>query len=40
MESRSKKDYAYTVFDAKGNSDGIADKVKGVGDVISARVIR
>ena len=40
MESKSKKDYAYTVLDVKGNSDGIADKVKGIDGVISVRIIK
>jgi D-3-phosphoglycerate dehydrogenase len=40
MESKSKKDYAYTVLDVKGSSDGVADKVKGIDGVISVRVIK
>ena len=27
MESKSKKDYAYTVLDVKGNADSVADKI-------------
>ncbi len=40
MESKSKKDYAYTVLDVKGNTDGITDKIKAVDAVISVRVIK
>ncbi|MCL2037340.1 MAG: 3-phosphoglycerate dehydrogenase family protein [Oscillospiraceae bacterium] len=39
MESKSKKDYAYTVLDVKGSSDGVADKVKGIDGVISVRIV-
>lgn len=39
MASKSKKEYAYTALDVKGNADGIADKVKAIQDVISVRVI-
>ncbi|MDR0222742.1 MAG: 3-phosphoglycerate dehydrogenase [Oscillospiraceae bacterium] len=39
MESKSKGDYAYTVLDVKGKSDGFAEKVGGIDKVISARVI-
>ena len=39
MESRSKKDYAYTVLDVKGTYDGVAQKIKDVDGVISVRVI-
>lgn len=40
MLSRSKKDMAYTVLDIKGNSDGVADKMAAIDDVISVRVIK
>ncbi|MCL2070855.1 MAG: 3-phosphoglycerate dehydrogenase family protein [Oscillospiraceae bacterium] len=40
MESKSKKDYAYTVLDVKGNPDGVTEKVKGIDGVISVRVIK
>jgi len=40
MLSRSKKDMAYTVLDIKGHSDGIADKMTAIDDVISVRVIK
>ena len=39
MESKSKKEYAYTVLDVKGDSTGIAGKVKAIGEVVLARVI-
>jgi len=40
MESKSKKDYAYTILDVTGSSDGLADKIKGINGVISVRVIK
>jgi D-3-phosphoglycerate dehydrogenase len=39
MESKSKKDYAYSVLDIRGNSDGMVAQVKGIDEVVSARVI-
>lgn len=39
MESKSKKDYAYTVLDVKGNSDGVVEKIKSVEGVITVRVV-
>ena len=40
MESKSKKDYAYTVLDGKGNADSVADKIRAGEAVISVRVIK
>jgi len=40
MESKSKKDYAYTALDVTGSPDGLADKLKAIDGVITARVIR
>ena len=40
MESKSKKDYAYTVLDVTGYAHGLADKVKGIDSVITARAIK
>ena len=40
MESKSKKDAAYTVLDVKGNADGLSDKIKAVEGVISVRIIK
>ncbi|MCL2634602.1 MAG: 3-phosphoglycerate dehydrogenase family protein [Oscillospiraceae bacterium] len=40
MESKSKKDYAYTVLDITGSPDGMAEKFKGVDNVISVRIIK
>lgn len=40
MESKSKKDYAYTVLDVKGNADSVADKIRAGEAVISVRVIK
>lgn len=40
MESKSKKDYAYTVLDVKGNADSVADKIRAGESVISVRVIK
>jgi D-3-phosphoglycerate dehydrogenase len=39
MESKSKKDYAYSVLDIRGSCTGIADKVREIGEVVSARAI-
>ena len=40
MQSKSKKDYAYTCLDVKGNPTGIEEKLKGVANVVSVRVIK
>ncbi|MDE6733635.1 MAG: 3-phosphoglycerate dehydrogenase [Oscillospiraceae bacterium] len=40
MESKSKKDYAYTCLDVKGNPAGIEDKLKGVPNVVGVRVVK
>ncbi|MCL1822854.1 MAG: NAD(P)-binding domain-containing protein, partial [Oscillospiraceae bacterium] len=40
MESKSKKDYAYTVLDITGSPDGMEEKLKAVGNVIAVRVIK
>ena len=40
MESKSKKDYAYTVLDVKGYERGLAGKIEEIETVISVRVIR
>jgi len=40
MQSKSKKDYAYTVLDVKGNFAGMADKVKRIDEVIMVRIIK
>ena len=40
MESKSKKDNAYTVLDVKGNTDGLTDKFKAIESVISVRIIK
>lgn len=40
MESKSKKDYAYTCFDVKGNAAGIEDKLKAVENVVGVRVVK
>ncbi|MCL1831371.1 MAG: 3-phosphoglycerate dehydrogenase family protein [Oscillospiraceae bacterium] len=39
MESRSKKDYAYSVLDISGKCDGFADKIKAIDKVVSVRII-
>lgn len=39
MESKSKKEYAYTALDVTGSPEGLAEKLKSVEGVISARVI-
>ncbi len=40
MESKSKKDYAYTCLDVKGNTDGIIEKLKSVENVVGVRVVK
>ena len=40
MESKSRKDYAYTVLDVIGNADGVVDAIKAVENVIAVRVIK
>jgi len=40
MESKSKKDYAYTVLDVKGYERGLAGKIEEIDTVISVRTIR
>ena len=40
MISKSKKDYAYTCLDVKGDATGIEAKLKEVANVISVRVIK
>lgn len=40
MESKSKKDYAYTCLDVKGNTDGIIEKLKAVENVVGVRVVK
>lgn len=40
MESKSKKDYAYTVLDVKGNTDGLAAKLEAVDNVVAVRIIK
>lgn len=40
MVSKSKKDYAYTCLDVKGDATGIEAKITGVENVISVRVIK
>lgn len=40
MQSKSKKDYAYTCLDVKGDPKGIEDKLKGVANVVGVRVIK
>lgn len=40
MESKSKKDVAYTVLDIKGNSDGLIEKFKAIDSVLSVRIIK
>ncbi len=40
MESKSKKDYAYTCLDVKGNTAGIEDKLKAVENVVGVRVVK
>ena len=40
MESKSKKDYAYTCLDVKGSTDGIIEKIKAVENVVGVRVVK
>jgi len=40
MQSKSKKDYAYTCLDVSGNPAGIEDKLKTVENVVGVRVIK
>ncbi|MCM1054016.1 MAG: 3-phosphoglycerate dehydrogenase family protein [Bacteroides sp.] len=40
MESKSKKDYAYTVLDVKGKTDGLADKFEAIDAVLCVRIIK
>lgn len=40
MQSKSKKDYAYTCLDVKGDPAGIEDKLKAVENVVGVRVIK
>ncbi len=40
MQSKSKKDYAYTCLDVKGDPSGIEDKLKAVENVVGVRVIK
>ncbi|MBE6881215.1 MAG: 3-phosphoglycerate dehydrogenase [Ruminococcaceae bacterium] len=40
MESKSRKDYAYTVLDVIGDADKVVDAIKAVENVIAVRVIK
>ncbi len=40
MESKSKKDYAYTVLDVKGKTDGLAEKFRAIDSVLGVRIIK
>lgn len=40
MQSKSKKDYAYTCLDVSGNTAGIEEKLKAVANVVGVRVIK
>ncbi len=40
MESKSKKDYAYTVLDVKGKPDGLAEKFRAIDSVLGVRIIK
>lgn len=40
MQSKSKKDYAYTCLDVKGDPSGIEEKLKAVANVVGVRVIK
>lgn len=40
MQSKSKKDYAYTCLDVAGNTSGIEDKIKSVPNVVGVRVVK
>ena len=40
MQSKSKKDYAYTCLDVSGDTTGIEAKLKAVANVVGARVVK
>ena len=40
MESKSKKDMAYTVLDVKGSTDGLMEKFKAIDAVLNVRIIK
>lgn len=40
MQSKSKKDYAYTCLDVSGNPSGIEEKLRAVENVVGVRVIK
>lgn len=40
MESKSKKDYAYTCLDVSGNVAGIEEKLKAIDSVVGVRVVK
>ena len=40
MQSKSKKDYAYTCLDVAGNPAGIEEKLKAVANVVGVRVVK
>ena len=40
MESKSKKDMAYTVLDVTGNTDGLIEKFKAIDAVLGVRIIK
>ena len=40
MQSKSKKDYAYTCLDVSGNPAGIEEKLKDIPNVVSVRVVK
>jgi D-3-phosphoglycerate dehydrogenase len=40
MESKSKKDYAYTVLDVRGYEHGLAAKIEAIDTVVSVRTIK
>ena len=40
MQSKSKKDYAYTCLDVKGNPAGIEEQLKNIAHVVGVRVIK
>ncbi len=40
MESKSKKNVAYTVLDIKGNADGLTEKFKAIEAVLAVRIIK
>jgi hypothetical protein len=39
MINKSKKDYSYTMIEAGGSIDGIAEKMEAIDNVIRVRVI-